>query len=115
MLIINSTYHPPLKYTMSFMSIVSLHIEATKSMGLCHHHLNLLQSKERNNTRWTTYEIVNYLVAHLQHAPEKVTAFYIQNPGAPRKVSAVIHASLPWQFHTDLTEINVDVDPLGGG
>src|SRR6266404_481176 len=64
MLIINSTYHPPLKYTMSFMSIISLHIEAMKLTGLCHHHLNLSQSKERNNTRWTTYEIVNFLVAH---------------------------------------------------
>jgi len=53
--------------------------------------------------------------SHLQHAPEKVNAFYMQNPGAPRKVTAVIHASLPWQFHTDLTEINADVDPLGGG
>ncbi len=53
--------------------------------------------------------------SHLSHAPEKVSEFYIQNPGTPRKVSAVIHASLPWQFHTDLTEINVDVDPLGGG
>ncbi len=53
--------------------------------------------------------------SHLSHAPEKVTEFYIQNPGAPHKVSAVIHVSLPWQFHTDLTEINVDVDPLGGG
>src|SRR6266404_6506126 len=64
MLIINSTYHPHLKYTMSFMSIVSLHIEATKLTGLCHHHLNLSQSKERNNTKWTIYEIVNSLVAH---------------------------------------------------
>src|SRR6267378_2966935 len=64
MLIINSTYHPPLKYTMSFMLIVSLHIEATKLMGLCHHHPNLSQSKERNNTKWTISEIVNSLVAH---------------------------------------------------
>src|SRR6267378_7878 len=64
MLIINSTYHPPLKYTMSFMLIVSLHIEATKLMGLCHHHPNLSQSKERNNTKWTISEIVNSLVTH---------------------------------------------------
>src|SRR6266404_136970 len=64
MLIINLTCHPPLKYTMCFMSIVSLRIEATKLTGLCHHHLNLSQSKARNNMRWTIYEIVNSLVAH---------------------------------------------------
>src|SRR6266404_6496118 len=64
MLTINSTYHPLLKYTMSSTSTVSLHIKATKLMGLCHHHLNLLQSKERNNMKLTTSEIVNSLVVH---------------------------------------------------
>src|SRR6266404_3466248 len=49
---------------MSSTSTVSLHTEATKLMGLCHHHLNQSQLKGRNNMKWTTSEIVNSLVVH---------------------------------------------------
>src|SRR5882762_3239713 len=64
MLIINLTYHQLLKYMMSFMLTISLHIEAMKLMGLCHHHPNLSQLKARNNIKWTISEIANSLVTH---------------------------------------------------
>src|SRR6266404_136803 len=82
MLIINLTYHPPLKYTMSFMSTVSLHIEATKLMGLCHHHLNLSQSKERNNMRLTISETVNSLVAHSNSLFAGKVMVRVRTPGS---------------------------------
>ena len=48
---------------------------------------------------------------HLDHAPDKVKEFHSKNPGAPRKIAALIYASLPWQqVHKD-TMANTDVDP----
>ncbi len=52
---------------------------------------------------------------NLAHAQDKIDEFYALNPGAPRKLAALIHASLPWQLHTSLTTVNADVDPSGGG
>jgi len=53
--------------------------------------------------------------ANLVHAQAKIDEFYTLNPSAPRKISVLIHVSLPWQHHTSLTTINVDVNPSGGG
>ena len=48
---------------------------------------------------------------NLDHAPHALQDFYNQNPGAPRKIAALFHASLPWQPHTVDTLANADVDP----
>ena len=65
--------------------------------------------------RWTGYgegEDTWEPAKNLAHAPEKVTEFHIQNPGAPRRIAANLYASLPWQtIQTKYTEANVDVVP----
>ncbi len=48
---------------------------------------------------------------NLAHAPDKVKEFHSLNPGAPRKIEALIYASLPWQSYHRYTEANADVDP----
>ncbi len=48
---------------------------------------------------------------NLDHAPHALQDFYSQNPGAPRKIAALFHTSLPWQPHTVDTLANADVDP----
>ena len=48
---------------------------------------------------------------NLTHAPEKIAEFYIENPGAPRKINAMLYASLPWQATLQFTEANADVVP----
>ena len=64
--------------------------------------------------RWTgygegkdTWEPAKNLV----HASGKVVEFRSQNLGAPRKLAALIYASLPWQNPTQFTEANVDIVP----
>ena len=48
---------------------------------------------------------------NLAHALDKVKEFHSLNPGAPRKIEALIYMSLPWQSSHQYTEANVDVDP----
>jgi hypothetical protein len=48
---------------------------------------------------------------NLKHAPEKLIAFHDRNPGAPRKINALLYASLPWQSIHTFTSANADVDP----
>jgi hypothetical protein len=48
---------------------------------------------------------------NLAHAPEKVMEFHSRNPGAPRKIAALLYASLPWQSPNQFTEVNADVNP----
>ena len=49
---------------------------------------------------------------NLEHAQEKVQEFHVRNPGAPRKIAALLYTSLPWQdTHSKYTEANADVDP----
>jgi hypothetical protein len=48
---------------------------------------------------------------NLANATAKVDEFHTRNPGAPRKIAALIHASLPWQSPTVFTLANVDVSP----
>ncbi len=64
--------------------------------------------------RWTGYgegEDTWEPAKNLAHAPEKVVEFHSKNPGAPRKIAALIYASLPWQSTTFYTEANADVGP----
>jgi hypothetical protein len=64
--------------------------------------------------RWTGYgegEDTWEPAKNLEHAQDKVLEFYSKNPGAPRKLSANLYASLPWQNPTQFTEANADVDP----
>jgi hypothetical protein len=51
------------------------------------------------------------LAKNLSNAKAKVVEFHAINPGAPQKIAALIHASLPWQSPTVFTSANVDVSP----
>jgi hypothetical protein len=48
---------------------------------------------------------------NLANAKAKTDEFHACNPGAPHKIAALIHASLPWQSPTVFTSANVDVSP----
>ena len=48
---------------------------------------------------------------NLAHALDKIKDFHTLNPGAPRKIAALIYASLPWQSPMVYTQANADVDP----
>src|SRR6266404_9591364 len=61
-LITSWTYHPPLKYMMSSMSIVSLLTRGTRLMGYCHPHLTPSQWKARKSTKSTTLGTVRSLI-----------------------------------------------------
>ena len=65
--------------------------------------------------RWTGYgegEDTWEPAKNLEHAPEKVQEFHARNPGAPRKIAALLYVSLPWQeIHSKFTEANMDVVP----
>jgi hypothetical protein len=45
------------------------------------------------------------------NAKAKVEQFYAVNPGAPRKIAALIHVSLPWQSPMVFTSANTDISP----
>src|SRR6267378_58656 len=62
MLITSWTYHPPLKYMMSSMSIISLPTKGTKLMGYCHPHWTLSQSKARKSMKLTTLGTAKSLI-----------------------------------------------------
>jgi hypothetical protein len=51
------------------------------------------------------------LAKNLSNAKAKVDEFHAINPGAPCKIAALIHASLPWQSPMVFTSANVDVSP----
>jgi hypothetical protein len=51
------------------------------------------------------------LAKNLSNAKAKVDKFHAVNPGAPRKIATLIHASLPWQSPTVFTSANADVSP----
>jgi hypothetical protein len=64
--------------------------------------------------RWTGYgegEDTWEPAKNLAHAPDKVKDFHSLNPGAPRKIAALIYASLPWQASHMYTAANADVVP----
>ena len=64
--------------------------------------------------RWTDYgegEDTWEPAKNLAHAPDKIKEFHALNPGAPRKIAALIYASLPWQSPMVYTQANMDVDP----
>jgi hypothetical protein len=64
--------------------------------------------------RWTGYgegEDTWEPAKNLAHSPDKVSEFHSKNPGAPRKIAALIYASLPWQSPNVYTEANADVGP----
>ena len=65
--------------------------------------------------RWTGYgegEDTWEPAKNLAHAPEKIEEFHSKNPGAPRKIAALLYASLPWQsIQTEFTVANADVAP----
>lgn len=46
---------------------------------------------------------------------EAITDFYRTHPSAPRKISATIFHSLPWQPYENLTEIVAGTSTVGGG
>jgi hypothetical protein len=48
---------------------------------------------------------------NLSNAKATVEQFLAVNPGAPHKIAALIHASLPWQSPTVFTSANTDVSP----
>jgi hypothetical protein len=48
---------------------------------------------------------------NLSNAQAKVVEFHAVNPGAPQKIAALIHASLPWQSPSVFTSANADVSP----
>jgi hypothetical protein len=52
---------------------------------------------------------------NLANAKAKVDEFHVVNPGTPRKIATLIHASLPWQSPTVFTSANADVQPLRRG
>ena len=64
--------------------------------------------------RWTGYgegEDTWEPAKNLAHALDKIKDFHALNHGAPRKIAALIYASLPWQLPMVVTQANVDVDP----
>jgi len=65
--------------------------------------------------RWTGYgegEDTWEPAKNLAHAPEKIEEFHSKNPGAPRKIAALLYASLPWQsIQPEFTVANADVAP----
>jgi predicted aspartyl protease len=64
--------------------------------------------------RWTGYgegEDTWEPAKNLAHSPDKVSEFHSKNPGVPRKIAALIYASLPWQSPNVYTEANADVGP----
>jgi hypothetical protein len=64
--------------------------------------------------RWTGYgegEDTWEPASNLAHAPEKVAEFHSKYPGAPRKIAALLYASLPWQPLQVYTDANADVAP----
>jgi len=48
---------------------------------------------------------------NLAHTPKKVVEFHACNPGAPRKLNALLYMLLPWQAIHQFTSANTDVDP----
>ena len=65
--------------------------------------------------RWTGYgegEDTLEPTKNLEHAQEKVQEFHTRNPGAPRKIGALLYTSLPWQeVHSKFIEANADIVP----
>jgi hypothetical protein len=51
------------------------------------------------------------LAKNLSNAQAKVVEFHAVNPGAPQKIAALIHASLPWQSPSVFTSTNADISP----
>ena len=47
--------------------------------------------------------------SNLAHAQDLVKVFHSNHPGAPRKINALIYASLPWQQPNRFTVANADV------
>ena len=43
-------------------------------------------------------------VSNLKHATEAIKDFHKAHPEAPKKISAIAFASLPWQKYENLTE-----------
>src|SRR6266404_3773096 len=62
MLTTSWTCHPPLRYMMFTMSIVSLLTKGTRLMGYCHPHLTPSQWKARKSTKSTTLGTVKSLI-----------------------------------------------------
>ena len=47
--------------------------------------------------------------SNLAHAQDLVKVFHSNHPGAPRKINALIYASLPWQQPNRFTVANMDI------
>ena len=48
-------------------------------------------------------------------ADEAIAEFYKAHPNAPRKISATIFHSLPWQPYHNYTEVVTGTSTVGGG
>jgi hypothetical protein len=98
---------PPLPEPVSIEGKEEYEVDHIRDSKLFSHTLKYL-------VQWTGYEEGKDTwepAKNLEHAPEKILEFHSKNLGAPRKIAALIYASLPWQHPTQFTVANTDVNP----